>query len=272
MAAIASSTTSAPRAFADTALARMAGLWFVVALIGQWTFAYYIAASFGGQAIRGDWDAWTARLINGFIEGDLAGNVAVIVHIVLAAVITFLGPLQFIPQIRAGAPSFHRWNGRIYVTTAFVISIGALYMTFSRGTLGAFDANAVKLNGVLIILCAAMTLRYALARKFDAHHRWALRTFLVVSGVWFLRVGYGLLVMIFQGPIPGAQETLDGPTDIVLGFGSYLIPLVVLEMYFLAKRGGQAAKLAASVGLLLATSATAVGIAGAAMIFWLPRL
>ncbi len=34
-----------------------------------------------------------------------------------------------------------------------------------------------------------MALRYALARNIDAHKRWAVRTFIVVSGVWFFRVG-----------------------------------------------------------------------------------
>ncbi len=39
------------------------------------------------------------------------------------------------------------------------------------------------------MICAAMALHYALARNIDAHKRWALRTFIVVSGVWFFRVG-----------------------------------------------------------------------------------
>jgi|CXWL01.1.fsa_nt_gi hypothetical protein len=272
MSSIASPILAAPRPTADATLRGAAALWFVTALVGQYFFGYYIIASFGGEAVRGDWNAWTERLINGFIAGDLIGNIAVIVHITLAFVITVLGPLQFVPQIRRHAIGFHRWNGRAYITTAFVISVGALYMTFTRGTLGAFDANAVKLNAVLIIVSAAMTIRLALARNIDAHHRWALRTFLLASGVWFMRLGYGLLVMIFQGPIPGTSRALDGPVDIAVSFGCYLVPLALLELYFLSKRAGPALKFAMSAALVAATAATAMGIVGAAMIFWLPRL
>lgn len=257
---------------ADSALKGAAALWFVIAAGGQWLFAYYIILFYGGAAAIGDFEAWNNRLINGIIEGDLVGNIAVIVHLALAFVVTVGGPLQFIPQIRARAPVFHRWNGRLYILTAFVISIGALYMVFTRGTLGVFNANAVKINAVLILICAAMTLRYALARKFDVHHRWALRTFLVVNGVWFLRVGYGLWIILNQGA-PGTTNALDGPTDIFLSFASYLVPLALLELYLFTKdRAGAFGKLAMAAGLVVLTAGTGVGIMGAAMIFWLPSL
>lgn len=271
MAAMASTDSARSSTLSDGALKTAAALWFAVALLGQWAFAYYIAHFYGGTALRGDWDAWTRRLINGFIEGDLAGNIAVLLHIALAFVITFLGPLQFVPQVRRHAPGFHRWNGRVYITTAFVISLGAIYMTVARGA-GSFNSSAVQLNAVFIVVCAAMTLRFALARRIDVHHRWALRTFVVVSGVWFLRVGYGLLVMIFQGPIPGTSDTLTGPTDVALAYSSYLLPLLILELYFLAKRASPPARLAMSGALLVATGAMGVGIFGAAMIFWIPNL
>ena len=48
----------------------------------------------------------------------------------------------------------------------------------------------VSLNGVLIMIFAEIALRYARARKIAVHRRWALRTFMVVSGVRFLRVIY----------------------------------------------------------------------------------
>ena len=96
-----------------SALDWAAKLWFVIAIIGQWLFASYVAIFYGGSALRGDLDAWANVLPSGMIEGDSMGNFALAGHLFLAVFIIFGGPLQFIPKIRKIAPSFHRWNGRV---------------------------------------------------------------------------------------------------------------------------------------------------------------
>lgn len=255
------------------ALKTSAMLWFAVALCGQWLFALYILGFYGGTALRGEWQAWNERLISGFVAGDTAGNAALVAHMVLALIMNVAGPLQFVPAVRKRAPKLHRWIGRLYIATAFVISAGALYMVNTRDGLGAFDSNAVKIDAVLIILFAAITLRFALARKFAQHHRWALRTFMVVSGVWFLRIGYMVLGMAFQGDIPGVTANLDGPTDVALGYASYLLPLAVLQLYFFATdRNGALLKFIAAGVVGLAAIVTAGGIAGLTLFSWLPRV
>jgi hypothetical protein len=144
---------------------------------------------------------------------------------------------------------------------------------WTRDGLGGLTNDiAITLNALLIVVFAALAWRRAMQRNFVAHERWALRLFLVVSGVWFLRLGYGLLIIIAQGRPSGVGSHMDGPTDIFLMFASYLLPLAVLELYLRAKRGGAFAKAAMSVGMFVAAAATGIGVAGASMIFWLPRL
>lgn len=262
----------APMLNGNSALNLAAAVWFTIAFAGQMLFALYIAAFYGGAAMRGKLDPWNAQLINGFIEGDHAGNIALVGHIALASVITFCGPLQFVPAIRKHAISFHRWNGRIYITTAFLISIGAAYMIIARGA-GGFNTTAILLNAALIVFCAAMTLRLALARHIDAHHRWALRTFLLVSGVWFLRIGYAFLGMLFQGRPPGVSDNLDGPTDVALAYLSSFLPIAVVQIYFMAKdRGGAAGKYASAGTLVVAAMATGLGVFGMTLGAWAPRV
>ena len=180
-------------------------------------------------------------LFVGFVAGDLVGNVALAVHLFIAFVITIGGTLQLIPQIRAHAPAFHRWNGRLYILIAFVTSLAALYMIWTRDTFGGILINdiSVSLDAVLIMVFAAIALRYAMARRIDVHRRWALRTFMVVSGVWFTRVIYAFLGIV-PGETPGVTDDMSGPTNIVIGFASYLLPLAVLELYFFAKRSPHA--------------------------------
>jgi hypothetical protein len=255
-------------------LAASGVLWFIPACVGQWIFAYYIAVQYGASAFSGDWAAWNEIMVNGFIAGDLIGNIALLIHIAVAFVITIGGTLQLMPFVRNGAPVFHRWNGRVYIVIAFLTSVAALYMTWTRDQLGSVGSHlSISLNAVLIMTFAALAWRAAMARRFDVHQRWAMRLFMVVSGVWFLRVIYGFLIMLAQGQPPGVTENMDGPTDFAAGFASYLLPLAVLEFYFFAKRSKQAGvKLAAAGAVTLAAAVTAVGVFGATMVFWLDRI
>ncbi|MEL6916573.1 MAG: DUF2306 domain-containing protein [Bacteroidota bacterium] len=260
---------------ADKALNFSAQLLFWVAIAGQWLFAYYIAIFYGGSAIQGNLAAWTKRMIHGFIEGDYMGNAFVLLHILLAFIITFSGPFQLIPQIRNRFPMFHRLNGRAYIFTAFIISFGALYMVWGREALvgGLYGQVAISGNAVLIILFAAFALRTAMVRNFTAHRRWALRLFLVVSGVWFFRIGFGIWIFLNSGAAPGSTQDLTGPFDQFLYVANYLLPMVFLELYFWGKeQSGILGKFIVSGILLTLVGLLAVGIFMAAQIFWLPHL
>ncbi len=254
--------------FAGKALKTSAVFWFVPALIGQWFFAYHIAVVYIGTAFAGNTAAWNKRLFVGLVAGDLVGNVALAVHLFIAFVITIGGTLQLIPQIRNYAPAFHRWNGRLYIVIAFVASLAGIYMIWTRDTFGGILINdiSVSLDAVLIMVFAAIAVRYAMARKIDVHRRWALRTFMVVSGVWFTRVIYAFLSIVTQGRTPGVTDDMSGPTNIVIGFASYLLPLAVLELYFLAQRSPSVfAKFAAAALVFAAAVATGIGVYGTAM-------
>ncbi|GEM_PF-158382 len=261
--------------FADKALKAAAGLWFLVAVIGQWIFVVYIVSFYGRSVAEGDLARWNRILFHGYIPGDHMGNLALGIHILLAATITVGGPLQLTPQIRDRFPVFHRWNGRIYMLTAFTTSIVALYLVWIRGgSSGDVSQHlGVSLNAVLIMLCATMALRYALARNFKTHRRWALRLFLVVSGVWFFRVGLTLSALLFKGPFGFDPTTFQGPFLTFLSFAQYLLPLAVLEIYLRTQdRTGAPRRIAMAAGLFVLTLAMGAGIFGATMGMWLPNI
>jgi hypothetical protein len=257
-------------AAARSALQTSAVVWFVPASIGQWFFAYHVAAVYFGTGFAGNFAAWNKVLFAGFVAGDLAGNFALVTHLFIAFLITIGGTLQVIPQIRNYAPAFHRWNGRLYIGMAFVTSLAALYMIWTRDTFGGILINdiSVSLNAVLIMVFAAIGVRYAMARKIDVHRRWALRTFIVMSGVWFGHVIHGFFGIV-PGPTPGVAEDGTGPTDILIGFANYLLPLAVLELYFLAKRSPSVSGKFATAGLVFAAAVlTSIGVYGRAK-WWL---
>lgn len=272
--AVLSARLARKKSLADTALHSVARLWFLVAVVGQLVFVFYVAVFYGRAAMRGDFAAWNKVMPHGHIPGDTVGNIVVGMHLVLAVLIILAGAIQLIPQIRSRAPSFHRWNGRVYILTAFTMSIGGLYMVWVRGSVGDLSQHlGISLNAVLIMLCAGMALRYAMARDFRTHRRWALRLFLVVSGVWFFRVGLMLSFLLFKGPIGFDPKTFTGPFLTFMVFAQYLVPLAVLELYLRTQdRPGAPRRFAMAAGLFVLTLAMGAGIFAATFGMWLRRL
>jgi hypothetical protein len=260
-----------PGRAAKSALDWSARLWVVVAGAGQLVFLFYIAVLYGSAALGGDPAAWNKVMPKGNVPGDTAGNFAVAMHVLLAAVITGGGLIQLVPQLRRNAPALHRWNGRLYVVTAFVISLGGLYMVWVRGS--ATGGVAISLNAVLIMFFAAMAWRQARMRGFGAHRRWALRLFLASSGVWFIRIGVMGWILVNGRPVGFDPETFTGPFITFWSFASYLLPLAVLELYLRAQeRAGNRGQFAMAATLAVLTVATAIGIFAATMGMWLPAL
>ena len=100
----------------NSLLNRAVGGWFVVAVLGQWIFAFYVAMFYGSSAVVGDFAAWNQVLPHGHVPGETMGNLAVAAHLFLAVAIMVGGPLQIIPQVRSLFPRFHRINGRVYLS------------------------------------------------------------------------------------------------------------------------------------------------------------
>ena len=240
-------------------------------------FFYYIAAVYGASTLQGNFSAWSKNtfLIKGYVAGDTVGNLAFAAHALLAGIVGFGGALQLIPQIRARFMSFHRWNGRVFLLTAMATGLSGLYLVWVRDTtttLSMVGSLGVSLNGVLMIVCSALAWRFALARDFSTHRRWALRTYLVSNGQWFTRVGMFAWIIVNQGPV-GITKNMDGPFNYFWDFGCYLLPLAVLELYLRAKdNAGPRARFAMAGALVVLTVLTGVGIFGVYTFMWRPAL
>lgn len=259
---------------ASKALKGSAIFWFLVAVIGQWIFAFYVAAFYGSSAWHGNLEAWNKKIPHAYVAGDHIGNFAIAMHLLLAIIIMIGGPLQLVPKLRARFPRFHHWNGRIYIATVVLTALVGLYMGWVRGSVGGFIQQlGISVDAVLIIVFAGLTLRYAIARDIKTHRRWALRLFMVVNAVWFFRVGLMLWLMIFQAPVGFNPQTFEGPFLNFLGVADYLIPLAVLELYFFAQAKAAAkGRLFMAVSIVILTLAMAGGIFGATMGLWLPYI
>lgn len=246
--------------------------WFVAAAAGQAAFIVFILGFFGLRIAMGDFEGLNDKTnIDGYIPGDRRGNLVFTTHVLLASLMTAGGLTQLVPAVRRHAPSFHRWNGRLFMLVALVMSISGLWLVWGRGSyLSLISGIAITGDGILIIVLALVAWSLARAGDYDRHRRWAMRTFMVVSGVWFLRVGIMAWAILNQGPL-GMNRTLSGPADIMLIFGSYLVPLGILEIYLAAIESRSVSfKLLTALLVLVATLVMSVGIFGAVAVMWLP--
>jgi hypothetical protein len=251
-----------PAGVADGILTGAAGGWFAATLAGQAAFLYYIIAFYGPPTLAGNYHAWDRNpfLRKGYIAGDDIGNLAFAAHVAVAAVVTFGGLIQLLPQIRARAITFHRWNGRLFMLGAIVAGLSGLYIVWMRGEIESLsNAVAISLNGVLILVFAALAWGKVLKGDIAAHRRWAMRLFMVANGVFFLRMMVSAWFVLIQ--------ISPGPFFHVLEFASYLLPLAVLELYLRARRGGALGKIALAPVLAGLAALTSIGAFGFIMIF-----
>ncbi|MFC2953248.1 DUF2306 domain-containing protein [Marinicaulis aureus] len=249
-------------------------LWFLAAAAGQWIFVYYVAASYlPALAQNGFPGLADTALPKGYVAGDLIGNLAIAFHVLIAIVIIGGGPLQLTPQIRSRFPAFHRYLGRAYMLTAAMTSAAGLHLVWTRGVPGGMVGHiAISLDAVLIWICAAIAIRFAVTRQIDRHRRWAMRLFMVASAVWFFRIGLMFWFMT-TGGVGIDPETFEGPFLTFMYFAQMAIPLLVLQFYFQAQDStGAGLKITAALVVLAATGVTVLGSFAATMGMWLPRL
>src|SRR6516164_327709 len=259
---------------ADKMLKAAVRFWFMVILIGQLIFAFTVASFYGLTAMRGNLAAWNKVLAHGYISGDRLGNAALITHIGSAVFIILAGAMQLLPQIRNRFPVFHRCVGRLYIVTAFSVSLAGLYLMWARGTVGDLPQHlGTSLMAALILVFAVMALRYAMARDFKTHRRWALRLYLTVSASLFIRAGIFLSLLLNQGAFGFDPATFTGPFLTFISFAQYLIPLAVLEIYlYVQERPTAWRRFAMATTLFLLTLGMGAGILGATIGAFLPNL
>ncbi len=250
-------------------------IWFFVTALGQWLFVIYIFGYYGLRFFQAGVDGFEGtRLANGFIQGDDVGNTMVAIHVLIAALIVAAGQIQLVPAIRRHYPKVHRCSGWFYMLASVVVSVAGAYLVWSRErVIGSLIQDiGVTVGGILTLLFVPIALYYAIKRNFIQHRRWALRLFMVVSAVWFLRL------MIFgwfitTGGMGIDMKNFSGPFPSFVSFAQYLLPLLILELYFWAKdQNNKSIQFPVALLICFTSLSMAVGIVGVLLNSWLPHI
>jgi hypothetical protein len=251
--------------FANQSLKYTTMFWFVTTLIGQWFFFYYIMAFYGFSVINDNmqiWNRWEPLGSTPYHAGDFSGNLAFAAHAIGAGIVALGGALQLIPKIRHSFPTFHKINGYVYLTTVFSLAVSGFYLVWIRDP-DPIDLSGIgtTINGFLILGFAYFTVRRAINRDISSHRKWALRLFFVSNAQWILRLG--VFSYLITGNLLGINPAFGDPFFPIWTFGCFILPIVILQLYFYAKeKGSNSVKFLTSGVLFLLTIFMMIGMLG----------
>ena len=149
--------------------------------------------------------------------------IALVVHIVGAAVFALVGALQFVPRLRRHHRTWHRRAGRVVATAGLAVAGSALWLTlFYAPQPGTGDLLYVLRLVFAPSMAACLVLGFTAIRRRDvvAHRAWMMRAY---------ALGLGAGTQVFTEGIGGALfGTGELRTDLAKGAG-WVINLAVAE-------------------------------------------
>lgn len=115
------------------------------------------------------------------------------IHVIPGLLFMVLGPFQFSKSIRARHLQWHRWNGRIFLATGFIIGISALFMSFSMQSIGGVNqAAATVLFGCFFLIALSKAFWHIRRRQVALHRQWMIRAFAIGLAVATIRPIVGI--------------------------------------------------------------------------------
>lgn len=257
-------------------LRALARVCFGVITLGQWLFGAYLISFYYRSALAGDFQKWNNVLPHGYRPGDWFGNSLMAIHVLLALILVWGGPLQFFAAIRNRFTRFHRNLGKIYLVSAVLVSTSGMVFTWARGSAGdTIMALTNTLQGGYILIFSLIVIKLARKKDIKKHETWAFRLFLVTSGVWFFRVFLMAWLLVNGGPAGFDGNTFTGPFLTFLSVATYAFPVTLgtFELYAYALKTGRKGLLLISSGVLvIAILIISIGIFGAMSGMWLPHM
>lgn len=150
-----------------------------------------------------------------------------LIHVVAGVVALVTGPLQFVSRIRTRAPAVHRVTGRIYVA-ACAVGAPAGFMLALGTTAGPVAASGFAMLAVLLFAFTWLGWRTAVARRFQEHRAWMLRSYALTGAAITLRLmlpAAGLLGLDFL------------PAYRVIAWAAWMTNLALVQYHLRRTRG-----------------------------------
>ncbi|MFK7865491.1 MAG: DUF2306 domain-containing protein [Pseudohongiellaceae bacterium] len=254
--------------FRASSRALLLTVWASSLLFGLYILANYAAAFFQDDLLR-----WNNVLPEIYDPDQPNASVGIGLHFAAGGIILVLGAVQMIGAIRSSYPRLHHWIGRFYVLLSIIVSVGGLSFIAIKGTVGGLVMDVgFGLYGILMLLAALQTVRYAMARNLLDHQAWAWRLYALAIGSWLYRMDYGLWLILTDWA--GHTDEFDGWFDHLMAFFFYIPNLIIVELMVRSRSQQSSARLrnAASFTMISASILLIVATWGFARVAWLPAI
>jgi hypothetical protein len=116
------------------------------------------------------------------------------VHVAGACTALLVMPLQLLSAIRRRAPGLHRITGRIYAVGCLSGGVAGLILAFGSSS-GPIATGGFAPLALLWLFTTIQGWRLAVARRFDEHRAWMIRSFSLTFAAVTLRLYLPLLQM-----------------------------------------------------------------------------
>ena len=236
-------------------------------------FGCYILTFYASAFVNNTLELWNEGLTGLYDPEKPVGTLGIGIHFATGGIILILGSVQLLPKIRLSFPKFHKTVGKIYVVACILTAIGGLTFIVVNGTIGGIVMNiGFSIYGILMLLCAVQTARYAMLGKLNRHGAWALRLYALAIGSWLYRMDYGFWLLLADGL--GHTKDFRGIFDTIMSFFFYVPNLIVAEIFIRRKKGITAiwAQILSSVLLLLASGFLMIGTYYFTLYHWGPAI
>lgn len=131
-------------------------------------------------------------------EGVLANLYSrpwLVLHVTGAATALLIGPLQFLPRLRARRPALHRWVGRTYVVGCLLGAIAGFVLALGT-TAGPIASMGFGALAIVWLIANVQAWRMARERQFVRHRAWMVRSFALTFAAVTLRIYLPLLAFL----------------------------------------------------------------------------
>jgi uncharacterized membrane protein len=143
------------------------------------------------------------------------------IHATLAATALLVGPMQFLPRLRARAPKVHRSIGKLYVAACLGAAPAGLVLA-AGSSAGPVAQWGFGVLAVLWFAATAYALRLAMSGRIAEHRRWMVRSFAMTFAAVTLRIYL---------PIAPALGYDFLPAYVAISWLAWVPNLLVAELY-----------------------------------------
>ncbi|KQR10523.1 DUF2306 domain-containing protein [Cellulomonas sp. Leaf334] len=209
--------------------------WFAVLLTSLTIVAYSAVPYLMGSLEQLDPDR--APLAPAYAQTPTVVQVALVVHIVGAAVALFVGPFQFWAASRRRFPGLHRWLGRTYLAGVWVGGVASLVMA-PYNTAGMIGFLGFGTLGALWVWTGWRAYRAIRTGDVRSHQAWMIRNFSLTFGAVMLRTWTGTLVAA-QAFAAGDAFDFDAAFENAYDAVTFLawVPNLVIAEWMVRRRG-----------------------------------